>query len=202
MTVAVLFARTDSVYKTLPDVEVYDIERDARTFAGGMPVVAHPPCARWCRLAGLVEARWGHRRGDDGGLFRFALETVRMNGGVLEHPAYSDAWLAFDLPPPHRVGWQRGVCGGWSAHVEQGRYGHVAKKATWLYAFGLDSPPSLMWGANPDSKSAALVSWCGNHTNAFDRRPRVGKDAASATPESFARVLVELARRCRVGMAA
>lgn len=51
MTVAVLFARTDSVYRSLPDVEVYDIERDARTFAGGMPVVAHPPCraALWPR---------------------------------------------------------------------------------------------------------------------------------------------------------
>ena len=34
MTVAVLFARADSVYKTLPDVEVYDAERDARTYDG------------------------------------------------------------------------------------------------------------------------------------------------------------------------
>lgn len=139
--VAALFVRADSVYKTLPGVDCYDITRDARTFAGGMPVVAHPPCSRWCRLAGLVEARWGHKRGDDGGLFAFALQQVREWGGVLEHPAYSDAWLTFDLPPPHRIGWQRGVCGGWAAHVEQVRYGHVAKKATWLYAFGMDAPP-------------------------------------------------------------
>ncbi len=29
--VAVLFARADSHYKTLPQCEVYDMERDART---------------------------------------------------------------------------------------------------------------------------------------------------------------------------
>jgi len=30
--VAVLFAREDSVYKTLPGCEVYDMARDARTY--------------------------------------------------------------------------------------------------------------------------------------------------------------------------
>lgn len=196
--VAALFVRADSIYKTLPGVDCYDIERDARTFAGGMPVVAHPPCSRWCRLAGLVEARWGYKRGDDGGLFAFALDQVRKWGGVLEHPAYSDAWLTFDLPPPHRIGWQRGVCGGWAAHVEQVRYGHVAKKATWLYAFGMDAPPPMRWGSDPDVTSTALVSWCGNHTKTHDKRPRVGKDAASTTPAPFAHLLVDLARRVRM----
>ena len=42
--VAVLFARADSIYKTLPGCDVYDIKRDARTWPGGCPVVAHPPC--------------------------------------------------------------------------------------------------------------------------------------------------------------
>ncbi|CAB3922297.1 hypothetical protein ACMU6081_18765 [Achromobacter mucicolens] len=31
MDVAVLFARQDSTYKTLPDVDEFDAERDART---------------------------------------------------------------------------------------------------------------------------------------------------------------------------
>ena len=194
--VAVLFAARNSIYNAMPGVDVWDAERDARKWPGGTSLVAHPPCSRWCRLAGLVEARWGYKRGDDGGLFAFALDQVRRFGGVLEHPAYSDAWLAFDLPPPHRVGWQRGICGGWSAHVEQGRYGHVAKKATWLYVYGVDDPPALLWGSDPDAKSNALVSWCGNHTSTFDRRPRVGKDVASATPTAFANLLVDLARRC------
>ncbi|WP_186084833.1 hypothetical protein [Burkholderia gladioli] len=196
--VAVLFAKKNSIYHQIEGCDVWDAERDARNWRGGSVVVAHPPCSRWCRLAGLVEARWGHKRGDDGGLFAFALDQVRTWGGVLEHPAYSDAWLAFDLPPPAKIGWQRGICGGWSAHVEQGRYGHVAKKSTWLYAFGIEEPPTLRWGVNPDGQSSALVSWCGNHTKSFDQRPRVGKDAASATPIEFAHLLVELARQSRV----
>ena len=45
--VVVLFVRADSIYKTLPGVECYDEARDARTWPGGCPVVAHPPCRTW-----------------------------------------------------------------------------------------------------------------------------------------------------------
>lgn len=118
-------------------------------------------------------------------------------GGVLEHPAYSDAWHTYGLPaPPKDGGWVRGLCGGWSCHVEQGRYGHPAKKATWLYAFGVELP-RLRWGYANDSGSKALVSWCGNHTNAHDKRPRVGKRVASQTPAEFRDLLIEMARSAR-----
>lgn len=195
--IAALFVETDGCYFGLPDVDPWDIKRDARLYVGPWPVVAHPPCSRWCRLAGLVEARWGHKRGEDGGCFERALWAVRAFGGVLEHPAYSDAWAKFNLPTPSRHGgWQRGICGGWSAHVEQGRYGHPAKKATWLYAFGA-SLPSLRWGFNPDQKSKALVSWCGNHVSSGELRPRVGKKAASATTIEFRDLLLNMARSVR-----
>lgn len=46
-TVAVLFARADSTYKTLPGTDVWDIERNAKLWPGGAPVVAHPPCRAW-----------------------------------------------------------------------------------------------------------------------------------------------------------
>jgi hypothetical protein len=49
-TVAVLFARADSNYKSLPGTDVYDIERDARTYDGPHPVVAHPLYRAWGRL--------------------------------------------------------------------------------------------------------------------------------------------------------
>lgn len=194
MTVAVLFADPRGCYANLPGVDLWDEKLDARLYAGPWPVVAHPPCSRWSRLAGLVEARWGHRRGEDGGCFASALASVRRWGGVLEHPAYSDAWVAFDLPvPDRRGGWQRGLCGGASCHVEQGRYGHPAKKATWLYAFGTELP-ELRWGFDPDQRSRALVSWCGNHVASTEARPRVGKRAAAATPLEFRDVLVAIAR--------
>ncbi len=200
--IAALFVHKGGCYFGLPDVDPWDEQRDARKYAGPHAVVAHPPCSRWCRLAGLVEARWGHKRGDDGGCFKAALDAVRKWGGVLEHPAYSDAWRAFDLPvPPTGGGWVRGICGGWSCYVEQGRYGHPAKKATWLYAVGID-PPSLRWGLLPDGASKALVSWCGNHVKSGEVRPRVGKAVASKTPDAFREVLISLAAQSKVPSAA
>ena len=194
MTVAALFVDPKGVYSGLEGVEVWGEDRDARLYPGPYPVVAHPPCSRWCRLAGLVEARYGYKRGDDDGCFASALASVRRFGGVLEHPAYSDAWAAFDLPTPNPGGgWQRGLCGGWSCHVEQSRYGHVAKKATWLYAYGTDLP-ALRWGSSSDGESQALVSWCGNHVSSGETRPRVGKKAAAATPPEFRDVLLAMAR--------
>lgn len=123
---------------------------------------------------------------------------------MLEHPAYSDAWTAFDLPrPPPAGGWVRGLCGGWSAHVEQGRYGHPARKSTWLYAFGVDLP-LLRWGQTGmwDGPSvgglwkgqAALVSQYRNHSSRLDDRPRLSKAEASKTPIEFRDVLLNMAR--------
>jgi hypothetical protein len=151
----------------------------------------------------------GYKRGDDGGCFAAALTAVRRWGGVLEHPAYSDAFAHFGLPLPKPGGWQRGLCGGWSCYVEQWHYGHRAKKGTWLYAFGCDLP-SLEWGVTPDSEQTAYVtdgggnikrrrsasvSWCGNKTKGGgENRKRLGAKEASATPPAFRDVLIEMAR--------
>lgn len=161
--IAALYVAEGGCYFGLPDVDPWPESRDARKYAGPWPVVAHPPCSRWCRLAGLVEARWGHKRGEDGGCFAAALASVRRWGGVLEHPAYTDAWAAFSLPkPPRHGGWVRGLCGGWSAHVEQWHYGHPAKKATWLYAFDVGELPSLRWGSTPDQFTAYVTDGRGD----------------------------------------
>lgn len=197
--IAALFVQTNGSYYGLPDVDPWDEKRDARLYPGPWPVVAHPPCSRWCRLAGLVEARWGHKRGDDGGCFASALASVRKWGGVLEHPAYSDAWKAFDLNrPPSGGKWvSAGWCGGWTCYVEQHRYGHRAKKATWLYAHGVELP-ELRWGLLADNASTALVSWCGNHVKSGESRPRLGKSAASKTPLAFRDLLLSMARTAKV----
>lgn len=195
MTVAALFVDPRGSYAGISGVDLWDERRDARLYPGPHAVVAHPPCSRWCRLAGLVEARWGHKRGEDGGCFAAALAAVRTWGGVLEHPAYSDAWKAFGLArPPRDGGWVTADdVGGWTCHVEQGRYGHPAKKATWLYAVRTELP-DLKWGSIADQRSQAPVSWCGNHVASGERRPRVGKRAAAATPPDFRDVLVAMAR--------
>lgn len=193
--IAALFVEAGGVYFGLPDVDPWDEQRDARLYPGPHRVVAHPPCSRWCRLAGLVQARWGHKVGDDGGCFASALESVRKWGGVLEHPAYTKAWPAFGLSRPDRHGgWSCAGDGvGWVCHVEQGRYGHPAKKATWLYAVRC-TLPALKWGSELDTESKALVSWCGNRVKSGESRPRVGKATASRTPEEFRAVLLRMAR--------
>ena len=198
VTVAALFVQRGGVYFGLDGVDPWDEARDARLYAGPHPVVAHPPCSRWCRLAGLVEARWGHKRGDDGGCFAAALAAVRKWGGVLEHPAYSDAWAAHDLTAPVTGGgWTPAdFVGGWTCYVEQARYGHAAKKATWLYACGTELP-SMRWGHVPDAEVKALVSWCGNRVRSGETRPRVGKHAASRTPLAFRDELLAMARSAR-----
>ena len=117
---------------------------------------------------------------------------------MLEHPAYSDAWAAHGLnAPPTGGGWVNAdFLGGWTCYVEQARYGHPAKKATWLYAHGVELP-SLRWGHVPDQQVTAAVSWCGNRTWAGQDRPRVGKDAASRTPIPFRDALLSMARSAR-----
>lgn len=83
-SVAVLFARHDSVYKRIESVDVWDIQRDARKWPGGMPCIAHPPCRAWGRLR-----HFANPRADEKALALFAVGCVRRWGGVLEHPASS-----------------------------------------------------------------------------------------------------------------
>lgn len=149
--IAALFVDPAGVYSNLPDVDCWGEDRDARLYDGPWPVVAHPPCAAWCRLAGSRESRYGYKRGDDGGCFESALTSVLAYGGVLEHPAYSDAWKAFGLPRPiTRDGWTLTFDGGASCYVEQSRYGLPVKKATWLYAYGVELA-DLRWGFTSDA---------------------------------------------------
>lgn len=146
--IAALFVETNGVYFGLPNVDPWDKTRDARTYAGPHPVVAHPPCKRWGRYATGAPCKPNqYEVGADEGCFAAALASVRQFGGVLEHPEASKAWRTFGLnAPPRHGGWVAAdsLC-GWTCCVYQGHYGHMAGKATWLYAHGVDLPP-LRWG--------------------------------------------------------
>jgi hypothetical protein len=146
--IAALYVQRDGIYSGLAGIELWDAARDARTYAGPWPCVAHPPCQRWGRFwHGSTRKPHQYQLGDDGGCFAAALASVRRWGGVLEHPADSRAWSAHGLlAPPRSGGWITADWkGGWSCYVEQGFYGHAARKGTWLYAHGVELP-SLHWG--------------------------------------------------------
>ncbi len=196
MTVAALYVDPKGVYANLPGVEVWDEARDARLYPGPWPVVAHPPCQRWCRFAKGIAAQYEDKQvGDDEGCFEAALDAVRRFGGVLEHPAESLAWSWFDLPAPRSTGgWTHSLLDdGASCYVEQGRYGQPMRKATWLYAYGVELLP-LRWGRRIDSEAgefkwgSKLYKPASNHD-----RPRVDSQH-SATPLAFRDALLAMAR--------
>ena len=188
--IAALFVANPGCYIGLPDVDPWDKDRDARKYAGPWPVVAHPPCQLWVNFAALNFKRWGgehNRPGNDGGCFASALESVRRWGGVLEHPAFSNAWRAYNLPVPfwRTGGWVRSFLRDeWTCEVWQSAYGHRARKRTWLYYCGA-SPPELDW-ARPRGDM---------QIGKFDRiKPTLYGPKASATPLAFRDMLLDLAR--------
>ena len=192
--VAALYVETGGVYFNLPGVDPWDEERDARLYEGPWPVVAHPPCPKWSPLAYINRRRIpGYEIGDDGGCFEAALNAVRKYGGVLEHPANTLAWKHFGLDKPERGIW-KGWFGSWVTEVDQGRYGHRARKRTWLYVCGGSVPPPLDWKV---AESSAIVSGFthqpkGEHVACEHRRVRPAE--ASRTPIAFRDVLLDIAR--------
>jgi hypothetical protein len=186
----------------LGDEACWDERRDARAYAGEGPVITHPPCAAWCQLAGVREAKYGYPRGEDGGLFATALEQLFLVGGVLEHPAYSKAWPAHDLVKPYGTGWcyapdARAIAGRGGYHicqVSQCAYGHRARKRTWLLYVGQRGPFDLDW-SEPYVPGTIVISGAKNHVK--NPTERMWTREAKATPEKFARELIRLAEWSR-----
>lgn len=204
VVIAALYVEKGGCYYDLPNVDPWDQERDARKYSGPYPVVAHPPCQRWGKLwAGqpLYIKQTGIRKikGDDDGCFAAALRVLRTYGGVLEHPRDSHAWAHFDInKPPREGGWvSAGFCGGWTCCVEQGRYGHYARKPTWLLAYAVDLP-ELDWGIGEPRLDPAVIERMGlarakrlgevgARGGGTDSAPRIG------TPEPFRDLLISIA---------
>lgn len=197
---AALYVERDGTYYGLDNVDPWDVERDARTYAGPYPVVAHPPCQRWGRFwHGSTAKPHQYRLGEDGGCFAAALTAVRNYGGVLEHPAHSKAWGYFGLTKPKAgKGWAKAdEFGGWTCQVEQGHYGHMSRKATWLYAVGTDRP-ALDW-----SKGEQRLHQVALERYGYKKARRIGmmamiggKDKTrirNATPPEFREVLLRIA---------
>ena len=196
--VAALYVQHDGCYAGDPQVDPWPVSRDARRYAGGLPVVAHPPCQLWGNLAAVNYARWGgehNRPGNDGGTFAAALASVRRWGGVLEHPAGSRAFAAHGLAAPVSMGWQAVLDGGWVCEVWQSAYGHRANKATWLYYCGRTLPADLRWGRPIGSHQIGFPDQRGRGRN----KPTLSRREANATPLAFRAALLGLARDCGGG---
>lgn len=167
--VAALFARRDSVYKAIAGVNVYDIERCALTWPGGEMCIAHPPCRAWGRYSHWAKPRIGEKE-----LGLYAVECVRSNGGVLEHPAASKLFAAAKMPRPGEL---PDEYGGITVRVNQCDWGHRAIKPTWLYFVGVKPGPMPPKAGGP-----------------FVPVEKMGRAEREKTPPAFASWLVSVLR--------
>ena len=193
--VAALFVQPDGCYANRADIDAWPEQRDARLYAGPLPVVAHPPCQLWGALAAVNFARWGgehNRPGNDGGCFASALASVNRWGGVLEHPAATRAWKAHGLTKPEGYGWQESMFGGWVCEVWQSAYGHRANKATWLYYNGKNPPYQLRWERPIGTHQVAYPPAAGTKST-NSKKPAMSRKEANATPPEFQAELIRLA---------
>lgn len=174
--------------------EWYDETRDARTYAGPLPVVAHPPCGPWGRLRHLS-------RHDDPALAPRAVEQVRTWGGVLEHPAWSKLWEHCGLPLPGEL---PDAFGGVCVAVDQVDFGHVARKRTWLYVVGVRGARIDWPGPGEPSHYVGCDTFWRKRALAEGRPLLKGCSAQKRrrTPVAFAEWLLDLAASARPVLAA
>jgi hypothetical protein len=180
--VAVLCVARKSVYKSIPGVDAFDIVRDARSFPGGMRVLAHPPCRLWSAYCSH-QAKCSNPESEKG-LGIFCVDQVRKWGGVIEQPGHSRLFDACKLPKP---GWATNVHkDGFSIEVPQFWFGDQREKNTWLWFRGIlpcDLPrmPFRLKGQGGDRRVWQLMS---------------SKNERERTPLEFAQWLIECARKC------
>lgn len=179
-TVAVLFARKDSVYKMLPGCDVWDIERDVRNWPGGCPVIAHPPCGQWGRLRHLIPENVEEKQ-----LGLLAAELVRKWGGALEQPAGSRLWDVAGLAKPSE---EDGY--GFTQVLDQLWFGHTATKRTWIYICGVRrcDVPSMLFSLGYPTRSIQTRQ---RHPK---RLPELSRKGRESTPRLLAEWLCQVAR--------
>lgn len=195
--ITALYVEPNGIYFNDPRIDPYDLKRDAFTYCGRTPVIAHPPCKRWGRYwSGGPSAKVKRYLGDDRQTFAHAIWCVRTFGGVIEHPEASHAWRWFGLErPPMKGGWVKADSyGGVTCCVAQGHYGHRAQKLTWLYGVNI-STPELKWGKCPGKQrlDEGFHSKAERNTGVA-KGNRLGANENLATPAPFKELLISMVK--------
>jgi hypothetical protein len=177
---------TDALYVDLqrgpyPDLlgldHCWGVERDAKAYAGPGPVIAHPPCGPWGRLSHLCT------RQDPECAIR-AVEQVQRFGGVLEHPQASRLWKQCRLPTPGNLSL---FAPGFTIELEQVRWGHPCRKATWLYFCTPNPLPPIP----PARRATHCIDDGGPRRDGVSSLPHLPKSQRHLTPPAFARWLID-----------
>lgn len=131
MRIPVLYADERGPYAADARFSVWGQRRDARRYAGPLPVIAHPPCGHWGRYRSVCQ-----QAGGDCGPIAF--RQVREWGGVLEHPAASSLFIREGAPPP---GPEWDFWKGRTVEIDLWDFGFPTRKLTWLYVVNVELPP-------------------------------------------------------------
>ena len=126
----VYFVADNSYYRLLPNLDLFDLRRNALSTVSNAPAIYHPPCRSWGRLRRLAKTPSGEHW-----LAVWAVLRMWRYGGVLEHPAGSKLWSFMNLARP---GQRYDSHGGFSVSLNQSWFGYPAKKNTWLYVVGCE----------------------------------------------------------------
>lgn len=198
-----LFVETGGVYFNHPNIEAWDIVRNAFNCRNGAPAICHPPCKRWGRYwSGGPSSKVKRLLGDDGNCFAYSLWYVRTFGGIIEHPEASHAYRYYGLSrPPRSGGWVKADdFGGLTCCVEQGNYGHKARKATWIYINKVN-PVELIWEKSRNKilvdegfHSKEEAAFARSQEN-FKASKRLSKKERMDTPIEFRDLLIKMIMR-------
>lgn len=161
----------------------YNEARDATTYALDLPVVAHPPCRHWSKLAPLAKPDGTKRLGP------LAVGQVRKVGGVLEHPVGSKLFERCGIP----LGDLGDPCrpvdeyGGYVIVIGQDQWGHRAQKRTAFYICPKPGTPPVV--------DLPPIPTCLNQENRIPVE-RMGKLERRLTPFAAAWWLCQVAQLC------
>lgn len=180
MKVAILCAAKNSIYKEIRGLDVYDEDRGANMFPGGMPVIAHPPCRCWSAYCSH-QARPVDREAEML-LGKWCVGQVRLYGGILEQPAHSRLFAAAGLPCPKD---SRHLVKDFSLEVSQFWFGDRREKSTWLFFSQIPRSelPQIPFRLKPEGGDRRIWQLMSS------------KNQRSATPRAMALWLVQCARK-------
>ena len=176
MRLVILFTEKNSIYKTL-DCDCYDEKRNALTYAGNSPVIAHPPCRLFSKMRKFSTANINEKK-----LAYWAVKLIRQNGGILEHPAGSLLWKEMNLPLPGQVD----EFGGTSILVWQSWFNHPCQKKTLLYICGLKISEIPIYKINFNA-----IEYVVSKSRKRNGKKEISKSKRSTTPVKFAKWLIE-----------
>jgi hypothetical protein len=181
--IAALYVDAKGPYVGMDGVDVWTIDRDAKTYGGPGPGVFHPDCGPWGRLHHMCTKQ-------DRTCGPIAVAQVRAYKGVLEHPSDSKLWAHCGMSLPGELPDQ---WGGYTIAVRQCDWGHKAAKPTWLYIVGV--PREAVDERRPARAPTHKVT--NNDRPGMAGLKRLTGLECRATPPEFAEWLVSIARSAR-----